>query len=191
MCTPWATPLVIAPRLGLWPAKPAAVKPGEPGPALDDQRDRIGVYRVGPNPVAVGNRLSPGAFWDTGRRPALQAAEPRASVIAAAASQASSATTGQSAVGPEAARVWYRERPGHFLAPRQKQLDAVGVARDVLDHQFGDLARPQRRGKPTSESARSRNPGSVSRITWIAARKRVKHEGGLYPGSCRFSRRVT
>jgi hypothetical protein len=34
------------------------VKPGEAGAILDDQRDRIGVDRVGTNPVAVGYRLS-------------------------------------------------------------------------------------------------------------------------------------
>ena len=40
------------------------VEPGEAGPFLDDQRDRIGVDRVGTDPVAVGYRLSlraPGA----------------------------------------------------------------------------------------------------------------------------------
>src|ERR1700731_3137400 len=46
------------------------VKPGEAGPGLDDQCDRIGVDRAGTNPVAVGYRLSPCTPWNTWRRQA-------------------------------------------------------------------------------------------------------------------------
>ena len=38
--------------------KPRRVQPGEAGAILDNQRDRIGVDRVGTNPVAVGYRLA-------------------------------------------------------------------------------------------------------------------------------------
>jgi hypothetical protein len=91
------------------------VKPGEAGPVLDDQRDRIGVDRTGTNPVAVGYRLSPCNPWKGrgGRRQMRRNSGP--SVIAAAASQASSAATGQRSVRPSGT-AWCRGRPGRSCA---------------------------------------------------------------------------
>ena len=36
------------------PGKGRTIEPGAAGPFLDDKRDRIGIDRVGTNPVAVG-----------------------------------------------------------------------------------------------------------------------------------------
>ena len=40
------------------PGECRRIELGKTGPVLDDQRDRIGVDRIGTNPVAVGCRLS-------------------------------------------------------------------------------------------------------------------------------------
>jgi hypothetical protein len=69
--------------------KTGAVEPGEPGPVLDDQGDRIGVDRRAAEPVALGWRLRPDGFGDAPRWKSPQAAECGPSLIAAAASQAS------------------------------------------------------------------------------------------------------
>jgi hypothetical protein len=76
------------------------VKPGEAGAVLDDQCDRIGVDRTDTNPIAVGYRLSPCTPRDTRGRQAPDAPEQRACGDRRAASQVSSAATGQRSVRP-------------------------------------------------------------------------------------------
>ena len=60
------------------PGKGGAVEAGEPGPFFDDEGDRIGVDRVGTNPVAVGYRLSIRAPAHARRRQTPQPPEQRA-----------------------------------------------------------------------------------------------------------------
>ena len=59
------------------PGEGGAVEPGAAGPFLDDEGDRIGVDRVGTNPVAVGYLISPGAPAHPRRRQAPQPPEQR------------------------------------------------------------------------------------------------------------------
>ena len=110
------------------PGKSGAVEPGEPGPFLDDQRDRIGVDRAGTNPVMVGYRFPFGTPLDARRRQTPQPAKQRPigdlrgrepgfegsdrTQIGLANRQPDSRAMGLLVV----------------LAPRQEQLDAVGVA---------------------------------------------------------------
>jgi hypothetical protein len=51
--------------------------------------------------------------------------------------------------------------------PGREQLNAVGAT-----HEPCDLARRNAAAEPTSSRARSRNPGNVPKITWIAGCKR-------------------
>ena len=80
--------------------KGRTIEPGAVGPFLDDKRDRIGIDRPGTNPVTVGYQLTLYSFSDARRRQAPQPPEQRPSLIPAAASQASSAVTGQRSVCP-------------------------------------------------------------------------------------------
>jgi hypothetical protein len=53
------------------------IEPGRDGPFLDDQRDRIGVDRLGTNPVVVGYRFASGTPLDARRRQTPQPAKQR------------------------------------------------------------------------------------------------------------------
>ena len=151
MCTPWATPLEIAPRLQAMAGKGRAVEPGKPGPFLDDEGDRIGVDRIGTNPVAVGYRL-----------PSRPRGHPRWRQTPQSPEQRAVADLGGGEPGFECrdrAEIGLSGRQPHgcavrllvVLAPRQEQRDAILVAgqrRDIEPRQFRG---PQCRGKADQE----------------------------------------
>jgi len=92
-------------------------------------------------------------------------------VIAAAASQASSALTGQRSVRPTGSRPSCRAGPDRACA-REIRLDAIRVAHNLACLEPGDLARPQCRGEADEEQRPSRNPGSASGMVSRAERGR-------------------
>ena len=114
------------------PGKIGAVKPGARGPALDDQGGRIGVDRLGAEPVALGCRLWLGAPGDARRRQAPQPAKQRAVAdrrgLEPGLKCRDRAQRGASLREPEfgAAGVLI------VFAPRQKEFDAVGMARQLV-----------------------------------------------------------
>jgi alpha,alpha-trehalase len=65
------------------------------------------------------------------------------------------------------------------LAPRQEQLDAVGVMRDMREREPGDLARPQRRGKPDEQQRPVAQPGERLRDRLDGGEQPVEHQCGL------------
>lgn len=143
MWTPAATPLEIAPRLRLWPTKPAPSNSARP----------VRRYCLGSEPIDTDSTRG------GGNRRSRRNSGP--SLIAAAASQASSAVTGQNSVRPVGSQSFVPRASWSFLHHRRESSmrsawrvrcssarPAISLGRNVA-------------AKPTSNSARSRNPGNV------------------------------
>jgi len=160
-----ATPEAVA-------GKPRRVQPGEAGPILDNQRDRIGVDRVGTNPVAVGYRLSLSAPRNTRRWQAPDPPEQRA-FTDRRGGEPGLERRDRTEIGAPLRQ----PQPGAagiliVLAPRQEQLDAVGMTHDMREREPGNLARPQRRDKADEQQGPVAQSGQRLRNRRIVARSR-------------------